>query len=143
MPMISMFGIVSIFIFLASLGVMVLYYKIMKRRGAVDEKLTALDNALRERLEIICENAELLPKACERCENFPALDTRALLKSFQEDISIELIKNKALAANILETEQAVRAFNEKTIKYNTYISKFPVKIMAHILGLYEEEEFRI
>lgn len=123
--MISSFGAVSILIFLASVGVMILHFKVMRRRGAADEALAALDDLLRERLETLFETAA--PEIREKCQALAALETRELFDAIQK------IENTPQ-----ETEKAIAAYNEKISEYNAYIEKFPARAMAVVLGMKKE-----
>jgi hypothetical protein len=137
--MFSVFGIISIIVFLISVRFLVLHYQVMKKRGAADEKLAALDNLLRERLEIVYEQTENLPdtqELRELCEIFSAYETKKLIKSINRlNKAIEIIPEESLAVNITETEQATDIFKQSAAEYNAYIAAFPANFMAYILGL--------
>jgi len=132
-------------IFVLSVSAMVLHFKVMKRRGAVDESLAVLDNLLRERIEIIYEMTEGAPETDElreKCAEFSAYDTRRLINSiFEIDEAAEILTEDRnfLDENIIETEQARAAFNDIINAYNAYIAIFPARIMAFFLGLSQEK----
>lgn len=98
--MISLFGFASAVVATVSIVALVLHFKLMEKRGVVDDALAKINELL-----------------------FLAED---------ED------ENKALDASSEEIKDAVRAYNDAVDVYNAYISRFPGKIMAVIVGLKKE-----
>ena len=47
-------------------------------------------------------------------------------------------EKEALDANSEEIDDAARAYNDAVVMYNAYISKFPGKIIAFMVGLKQE-----
>ena len=135
--MISFLGIFAAIIFLASASALILHNKVLTRRGAVDDTLAALDAVLRERLDIIYENAVLqnAGEICALCESFFALETRRLLEAFGQ---IKMENAEVLAEIYAETDKAIAEFNAAVTEFNAYIAKFPANAMAFILGLGKE-----
>jgi hypothetical protein len=82
--MFSAFGLGSIIVIIASVAAMILHYKVMKRRAAVDEGFFALKNA--------------------------------------ED-----------------SDEAAEKLSIAIAEYNAYISRFPARQMAYMLGLEQEK----
>jgi hypothetical protein len=101
----------------------------MKKRGAADECISALEDLLYERLKIIYGSGA-----------FEAVDTQSiqkLLKSVTK-ITPQDSDSEILLENIKETEGAVKNYNESIAVYNACISRFPMNIMACLLHLERE-----
>ena len=162
--MISFLGFFSLIVFAISVGALLLHFKVIKRRSAADDCLEILDSLLRDRLEILCEIAELSPNPYELqelCEIHAAQDTRKIIKSLprlhkmaafildgfeepdeseepEESEEMEIIK--VFDVNLLEIRQAIQNYNGELTAYNDMIAVFPGNVMANILGLTPEKE---
>jgi len=143
--MISTLGIISLIILLVSVGAVWLHFKVLKQRGALDDSLAVLDVLLRDRLDIFFEITDTCPEAdalYELCEISFAAPTRQVLEVLPEldrfaGLYISMQK-EALAANIEEIKRAVEAYNDILLRYNAFIAAFPWRLVAHVLGLEEE-----
>ena len=93
--MISAFGIISAVVAIAAVAALVLHFKLMQKRGAVDDALAEINTLL-----FLAED-----------ENTP---TEAI-------------------------DAATGAYNDAVDVYNAYISCFPGKMMASIVGLKKEQ----
>jgi hypothetical protein len=107
---------------------MVLHFRVLKRRGAVDDALAALDDVLRAQLENMYESAET-EELRETCEALSEYETRKLYKSLRK-----------ISKDLSQAEAAVSTLNEAIEKYNAYAAKFPAKIMLAILALPVEKK---
>ncbi|MCL2358020.1 MAG: hypothetical protein FWC70_12855, partial [Defluviitaleaceae bacterium] len=130
--MFSEFGVIAIIVALISIGALVLHFYVMKRRVASDKCLAEIDALLRTRIELLYETQprevhEILAATFE---------TRSLLAALAQ----AEIRGSELCENIIETEIAVRAYNDAVAVYNDCIAKYPAKIMAFLLGLSREED---
>jgi len=136
--MISLSGVIAGLVFLVCVCALFLHRKVMVRRGAMDDALVRLDVLLRERLDIIYENAvqQNVVEICRLCEPFFSLDTRQLLKAFDK---VKMENAEVLAEIVAETDEAIADFNEAVNAYNAHIAKFPAREMAKVLGLEPEE----
>ena len=114
-PMISAFGIASVLVLALSIYAMILHFKLMKKRTAMDESLAELEFLLHEQLESI-EDPEI--------ENL-----KKLYKSMQKTESITP-----------EIKEAMRSANHTIKAYNAHISVYPAKAMAFILGFSAEKK---
>ncbi|MCL2287266.1 MAG: LemA family protein [Firmicutes bacterium] len=103
--MISLFGIISAVVAVVSIIAMVLHFRLMQKRGAVDEALASINDILYAITEYDDDNEE------------------------------------APAATSEEIEEAARAYNDAVKIYNEYISRFPGKIIALVVGFKKEEVF--
>ena len=142
----AMFGVVSLIIVLACIYAMIFHFRVLKRRGEMDEKFVAVDDVLRLQLEIIYDAAENLPEPTqihelrEMCEIFSEYESRKLFKSIPK-LRKSVPTQDALSEAVSETENAVAALNEEIERYNAYASKFPANVMVAILGLSKEKKF--
>jgi len=99
--MISAFGIISAVVAIAAVAALVLHFKLMQKRGAVDDALAEINALL-----FLAEDE----------------DGSKLSQTTSEDI-----------------EAATGAYNDAVDVYNAYISCFPGKMMASIVGLKKEQ----
>ncbi|MCL2225661.1 MAG: hypothetical protein FWB96_11905 [Defluviitaleaceae bacterium] len=139
---ISAVGVVSLVVVVVSVGAMVLHYRVLKRRGAVDESFAVLDDLLRLQLEIIYEAAEGLPtpedisEIKEMCEVFSEYETYKLSKALPKlRKAASLGEHEELSATVSETETAAAELSRAIEKYNDYAATFPACLMISILGL--------
>lgn len=90
--MVSLFGMVSAVVAAVSIATLILHFRLMQRRGAVDEALAAANELL----------------------------------------------HPAGPVDPGDVKAAVAAYNSAVQAYNVYISAFPGKIMAAIVGFKKE-----
>ena len=150
--MISMLGVLSLVILLLSVGALILHYRLLQLRGALDDSFSGLDELLRVRLEIIYDIANTMENSHElkeRCIRYSGREVRAIIKSmpkFHKAIAATHIENDiktALTENTHEIERSIRTYNENLLKYNTYVSKPPGIILAFAVGLKSEKQIAI
>jgi len=98
--MISVFGVISAVVAVASVVALVLHFKLMQKRSVVDDALAKVNELL----------------------------------FFAEDED----ESGALDATSEGIEAVTGAYNDAVSIYNAYISCFPGKIMAVIVGLKKE-----
>lgn len=96
--MISFFGLVSAVVAIVSITALVLHFKLIEKRGAVDDALAKVNE---------------------------------LLFLAEED--------EAPDANPDEIGSATKAYNDAVDVYNRYISQFPGKVVAFMVGLKKEQ----
>jgi ElaB/YqjD/DUF883 family membrane-anchored ribosome-binding protein len=121
-----MFAIFALIILAASVNLLILHFKVMKRRGAVDSCFEALDESLRELNEQIFKATDDETQR-EKCIESAALDTRSLLRTLRKKIPPE-------------TKEQIKTANQAINMYNDYISKSPMRQMAFVLGLGVEKK---
>ncbi|MCL1843862.1 MAG: hypothetical protein FWF79_08615 [Defluviitaleaceae bacterium] len=156
--MISLFGAMSLIILIASVAALILHFKVMKFRGAVDDSLEKTDSLLRDRIEIIynlareaeenLDNPLAMRQIIKMCETHASYDTQKLIKTRTEleESASELlaasnceINKKALSDNTEEIRLADIGLQNVAAEYNKYISATPGNIMALMLGLSVED----
>ncbi|MCL2217910.1 MAG: hypothetical protein FWB91_12965 [Defluviitaleaceae bacterium] len=154
--MIPVFGIISLFVLIGSLGVLFLHYRLLLKRGILDDGLKRLDELLRIRLEIIYEIAEDLEDGSEikeQCIEYSGKRARETIKALPrihkaiaaaihdstDDDSPSTEIKEALAENAQEIKQATEGYNNALVKYNAYVNKSPGQIIALMVGLKPEK----
>ncbi|MCL2360332.1 MAG: hypothetical protein FWC73_00800 [Defluviitaleaceae bacterium] len=126
----SIFGFVSLFIVVLSVAIIVLHYRVMKRRAPVDTYFTELENLLRQRIELLY-----------------AINPVELSDLYDQSITIELssllaaiaeidVEHKSLEENSAAIDETRESLSKAIGDYNTFIAAKPHTIlMAKILGL--------
>ena len=165
--MISIFGIVSMITVLVSVAAIVLHNRIMGKRAPIDTQLAALEDLLRNRVEMLYHYSRPGTELHALCDLYMDLDLESILQALPDigrafDDAIEagnLIIREPLDDNPTPTsdnyvtmaklEDNAQAIQEATItinqaikSYNNFITSRPLEmLMARILGLTVEEYF--
>ena len=142
--MISIFGIVSLVIFVFCAAALFFHNRLVEKRGAVDNLMAQFDDLLHERLELYVELAEDIAEDNDEirniCEAYISAETRQIIKAWAKiqkvmmPLKAESEKDEALTENAYEIVVSVRAYNEYVEIYNRCITRFPWKIIAFAVG---------
>ena len=155
--MVSLFGTLSIIVFLICAGTLVLHSKLINKRSNTEVFFSNFDNLLRERLELYIDLVEDLEETdtafngteiFDICESYLTAEIRQIIKAWVKidkatnQIKSEIEKNEALTTNGKEIAFAIKAYNDNTALYNNNIKKLPWNIIAFAVGFKELKPIR-
>lgn len=156
----SIFGVVSFIVFIICTVVLILHFRVMKKRGKMDDALVLVEERMFERLEIILdlmENKEeqteetepdqAIEDAYTLCEQLIHSDIHKMIKTYPKIKKVlltnELENLKIMTDNFTKIELAIRSYNKRLTTFNSCISRFPGKIIAVAVGFKPERELEI
>jgi len=111
-------GAISILILVPGILLLVIHAKVMNRRGKVDESLMEIDEILRERLQ-------------QLDDSLPQYDTLMMGETSQLIDAIPHLQQPGDS----QLKLAINQYNSFVADYNMYISKFPGKLIAKMVGI--------
>jgi len=126
----SAFGFISLFVVVLCIAIIILHYRIMKKRAPVDVHFSELEELLRERVEILYK---INPTGLYELYNQSAtLDLEGLLNTLA---SFE-VEHDSLTDNTEAITKIKEALAQAISDYNSFITANPhTSLMAKILGL--------
>jgi len=135
--MISIFGIASVVVALASLAVILLHNRIMNKRAPVDAYFAELDDLLRDRIENLYHSSSPDTKLHDLCSQYmdsSLSDMITALTEIDRAVAAELHTEEHETAQTIY--EAIAVLNQSIDEYNRYIAgSLPVALMAQVLGL--------
>ena len=153
--MISMFGIISVVVALISIAIIVLHNRVMIKRAPVDTYSAALEDLLRQRIEVLihaCRIDTELYALCHKCvdldlyamaEALPDIDRACVMDLHEEDDDTEEyapVDWEWLTDNSQAIEENAAALNQAIEEYNNLVTgSIAGRMMALILGMTAEE----
>ena len=140
--MISIFGIASISVAVASVVFIMLHNRVINKRAPVDAGFAALEDLLRGRIEALLSTSEPGSGIHQLCGDVVDMELHEMIKALPEiDRAVELELHIDDDGNMAEIYEAIVALNLVVEEYNRYITgSLPVVFMAQILGITTEEQ---
>jgi len=145
----SIFGFVSLFIVVVSVAVIVLHYRLMRRRAPVDFHFDRLEELLRQWIEdiyIISPAESDLHSLCDYSIDLESSDLLSIIPEIN-DAFTQTQGDRVRQANPQDEPQppdqikaninhTINALNQAIAEFNIFITKHPPAIlMAKVLGL--------
>jgi len=129
----SVLGFVSLFIVVISVTIIILHYRLMRKRAPVDVHFDHLEELLRQWIEDLYSVSPIDSELYSLCGQCIDLGLAELLSTAPFIVQITQPDTNTETAAITET---ISALNRAIMEYNAFISKSPVNVlMASILGL--------
>jgi len=129
----SAFGFVSLFIVVISVTVIILHYRLMRKRAPVDVHYDQLEELLRQWIENLYYESPVDSEIYNLCIQYIDLERDEILSAFP------LIIEKAPPCedtNAIAITETISTLNRAIEEYNTFIAKSPATVlMALVLGL--------
>jgi len=138
----SLFGFISLFIVVVSVAVIILHYRLMKRRAPVDVHFGQLEELLRHWLENLYQESPEGSELYYLCGQCIDLELNGLLSAAPQ--IVEAYNHAAYSetepqdqnAEIAAIRETIKALNLSIAAYNAFITKSPAAaLMALVLGL--------
>ena len=140
--MISIFGVISVVIAILSVATIVLHNRVMGKRTPVDTHLAALEDLLRERIEILYQTSYPDSELYTLCTQCIDLDFNDIIKALPHIDRASFDCEEVHTDNAKAISETTAALNHAIEEYNKYITgRFPAVFMASILGLTTENLF--
>jgi len=149
---ITLFGMVSIFVLIFSVASLALHFRILLLRGNADDSFAHAETLLRKHVDLFYdfginhEDGRELCMMCEEADVSHAREAFVALPKIEKALGRLKVDNEKLApleGNKLELTDAAREYNNRIEKYNRFISKPPGSVMALVVGLKQEKMLRI
>jgi hypothetical protein len=149
---ISIFGVLSLFVLGASIWAMVSHHRVMRKRSVLDNNLEELYALLHDRLDMLMVLSERQPENPEYSTLFDAYadrDARALLRALPKinkalsPLNDEPVFEKELTHNAEYIKKTAKAYNESIIAYNGCIARFPGMLVAFMVGIKQEKPLSV
>ena len=147
--MISLFGGISIAVAAVSVSVILLHNRVMKRRAPVDYYLYELEEALRQRADMLYDISAPDTELRKLLDIYIDQDFARLMLAMpdiESALTAETLPPEADAAqDVLDktaraVEENMAALNKAIEAYNVFITTRPIEgLMAKVLGLTVEE----
>ncbi len=144
-----MYPLIFVLIILICLAFLIPHQQLMRRLARVEEAAARLEDALRERLDLISgwaakqEPDEALAALAARCEAARDGEPEALLNAWPKiDRLLVHVKIEALAENDERLFELAREYNERLAPYTAMLGKFPWRLYAGALMLKNEKDFK-
>ncbi len=146
-------------IIIASLAFLITHALLMRRLNRVEEAALPLEDALRDRLDLIVEwaaqtpdadNAKSLTVLCEGARDaepdamiraWPKIDR--LFTAASKDAPGDSAYAKRFEESELRLRELAEAFNDAVAPYNALLAKYPWKLYAGALMIKKEKEFKL
>jgi len=132
----SVFGFVSLFIVVISVAVIILHYRLMRKRAPVDVHFDQLEELLRQWIENLYHISPVGSGLYNLCDQYIDLEFSDILSAMPEIHDFCEQEQQDSSTNIATINDTISALNRAISEYNAFIAKTPATVlMAHILGL--------